>query len=178
MNDLGEVLFIAAVVLGLCIVLPIVAIVRTSKIKGLEHRLAGVEAALLRMIREQGAPAPLPVEAQPVEAQAPVVEAPPAPLPVQPAPATLRVEEERVEGERVEGEPAEHLEAVIGQKWLGWVAIVLIFSAAAFFLKYAFDNRWIGELGRVTLGMVTGIAFAWAARSATGKAGIIVLSWG
>jgi len=144
-------LFIAALVLCLCIVLPIVAIVRTSRIKGLEYRLAGVEAALLRLIREQGAPAP-----PPVEARAQVIETPPAPVPVQPSPAMLPAA-----GEPAEAARAEHLEAVIGQRWLGWVAIVLIFSAAAFFLKYAFDNRWIGELGRVMLGMAAGIAFAW-----------------
>ena len=57
--------------------------------------------------------------------------------------------------------PPEHLETVIGQKWIGWVAVVLIFCAVAFFLKYAFENRWIGELGRVTLGVVVGLVFAW-----------------
>jgi len=33
----------------------------------------------------------------------------------------------------------------------------VILFAAAFFLKYAFDNRWIGELGRVTIGVAAGI---------------------
>jgi uncharacterized membrane protein len=55
----------------------------------------------------------------------------------------------------------EQLELIIGRRWLGWVAVLLIFAAAVFFLKYAFENRWIGELGRVTLGVVVGLALVW-----------------
>jgi uncharacterized membrane protein len=51
------------------------------------------------------------------------------------------------------------LESIIGEKWLGWLAILLIFCAAAFFLKYAFENRWIGERGRVALEITAGLAF-------------------
>src|SRR5207248_10237337 len=46
--------------------------------------------------------------------------------------------------------------------WLGWAAIVLLLFATAFFLKYAFENRWIGELGRVTLGITAGVALCLA----------------
>ena len=45
---------------------------------------------------------------------------------------------------------------------VGWAAIVLILFATAFFLKYAFDNRWIGELGRVTIGVAFGIGMCLA----------------
>ena len=40
---------------------------------------------------------------------------------------------------------------------MGWIAIGLILFATAFFLKYAFDNRWIGELGRVAIGVSAGL---------------------
>src|SRR5262245_47242541 len=46
---------------------------------------------------------------------------------------------------------AAQLESLIGRRLIGWVSICLILFAAAFFLKYAFDNRWIGELGRVAI---------------------------
>jgi len=36
----------------------------------------------------------------------------------------------------------------------------LILFATAFFLKYAFDNRWIGELGRVAIGVAAGVTLA------------------
>lgn len=55
---------------------------------------------------------------------------------------------------------AQHLESIIGRRWLGWTAIILILFAAAFFLKYAFDNRWIGELGRVAIGVAAGVTLA------------------
>lgn len=52
---------------------------------------------------------------------------------------------------------AAQLESVIGRRWVGWAAIALILFAAAFFLKYAFENRWIGELGRVSIGVAAGL---------------------
>lgn len=127
---------IAAALLCICIVLPIVAFVRTNKIRGLEMRLAGVEAALLRLMRQETA----------------VVQSPAAePVPAPPS-ADGRTD-------RPPGLPHEHMEVVIGQKWVGWIAVALIFCAAAFFLKYAFENRWIGELGRVAIGIAVGLAF-------------------
>lgn len=70
----------------------------------------------------------------------------PEPLPVAPTPSLT----------------AATLESVIGRRWVGWVAIALILFATAFFLKYAFDNRWIGELGRVAIGTTFGITMCLA----------------
>jgi uncharacterized membrane protein len=50
------------------------------------------------------------------------------------------------------------LEDWIGRRGLGWVAVILLLFATAFFLKYAFENAWVGELGRVAIGVVAGIA--------------------
>jgi uncharacterized membrane protein len=55
---------------------------------------------------------------------------------------------------------AAQIESLIGRRLIGWVSIGLILFAAAFFLKYAFDNRWIGELGRVTIGVAAGIGMS------------------
>jgi len=52
---------------------------------------------------------------------------------------------------------SEQIESIIGRRGLGWAAVCLILFAAAFFLKYAFDNRWIGELGRVAIGVAAGV---------------------
>ncbi len=125
-----EVLGILAVLLVVgVIVLPIVAIVRTGRIRELEQRILRLEAML-----------------------APTVEptvAPPAPAPI------IAPEPEPARHSR------EHLELVIGRRWIGLVAVALIVIATAFFLKYAFENRWIGELGRVTLGVCVGLTFIW-----------------
>ena len=147
-------LLIAALLLCVCIVLPIVALVRTNRIHSLELRLAGVEAALLRLTRQQQPVAAAAVEA-PVE-EPPVREAPPVvagPLPAAEIVATAVP--------APSAPVTQNLEAVIGQKWVGWIAVLLIFGAAAFFLKYAFENRWIGELGRVSIGVGAGLAMTW-----------------
>ncbi len=54
-------------------------------------------------------------------------------------------------------ERANQIESLIGRRLVGWAAIALILFATAFFLKYAFDNRWIGELGRVAIGIALGV---------------------
>ena len=53
---------------------------------------------------------------------------------------------------------AAQIESIIGRRLVGWAAVALILFATAFFLKYAFDNRWIGELGRVAIGVIAGVA--------------------
>ncbi|MCR4399420.1 MAG: DUF2339 domain-containing protein [Syntrophomonadaceae bacterium] len=50
----------------------------------------------------------------------------------------------------------ENLESLVGGTLLNRVGIVVLLLAAAYFLKYSFDNRWIGELGRVVIGFVAG----------------------
>ena len=47
---------------------------------------------------------------------------------------------------------------LIGGNWLARIGIVALVIGAGFFLKLAFDNDWIGETGRVVLGIVAGLA--------------------
>lgn len=49
------------------------------------------------------------------------------------------------------------LEMKLGTRWLNWVGIVMLLVGIAFFLKYAYDNAWIGPLGRLALGTLFGI---------------------
>jgi uncharacterized membrane protein len=145
---------VALVIVGSLIVLPIVAIVRTGRIRELEVRLTRLEAALPRAAAPQPT-APLPaVAAEPAPPPAPVAQA------VEPLPPPIAATEPQFA--LVEPTPApEHLEAIIGRRWIGLVAIALIVGATAYFLKYAFENRWIGELGRVTLGVAAGLTLVW-----------------
>lgn len=55
---------------------------------------------------------------------------------------------------------ANQIESMIGRRLVGWAAVLLILFATAFFLKYAFENRWIGELGRVAIGVAFGIGMS------------------
>jgi uncharacterized membrane protein len=129
------VLFLIAVVLT-AIVLPIVAIVVSitsrRRISRLENRIDRLEATLLT---------------HPTLPSAVEVKPEPPPPPPRPAATTIN---------------AAQLESVIGRRWVGWAAVVVILFATAFFLKYAFDNRWIGELGRVSIGIAFGIGMSLA----------------
>lgn len=47
-------------------------------------------------------------------------------------------------------------EELIAGRWLNRIGIIAVLLAAAFFLKFAFDNDWIGPSGRVAIGLVAG----------------------
>ena len=47
-------------------------------------------------------------------------------------------------------------ETFIGQKAFGWVAAILFLFSATFFLRYAYQNNWIGPIGRVAIGELFG----------------------
>jgi uncharacterized membrane protein len=79
---------------------------------------------------------------EPPEARAEVLAAQPPP----PAPAPLRLP-------RLSSE----LEVVIGTSWLNRLGIIAIIAAVAYFLKYSFDNQWIGPSGRVGLTLLFGL---------------------
>ncbi|MCA9048490.1 MAG: DUF2339 domain-containing protein [Planctomycetaceae bacterium] len=49
-------------------------------------------------------------------------------------------------------------ETFIGQKAFGWLAVVLFIFAATFFLRYAYQNNWIGPVGRVAIAELVGCA--------------------
>ena len=51
------------------------------------------------------------------------------------------------------------LENVIGTRWIGRIGMLAIIFGVAFFLKYSFENKLIGETGRVMLGIFLGAAF-------------------
>jgi uncharacterized membrane protein len=58
-----------------------------------------------------------------------------------------------------------NLEEQIGQHWLNRIGIVAILMGVSYFLKYAFENNWIGPGGRVAIGLLTGIGLVvWSPR--------------
>jgi uncharacterized membrane protein len=62
------------------------------------------------------------------------------------------------------GEDA-NLEKKIGQYWLNRIGIVAILIGVSYFLKYAFENNWIGPGGRIVIGLLAGIALVlWSER--------------
>ncbi|HEX4311709.1 MAG TPA: DUF2339 domain-containing protein [Acidobacteriaceae bacterium] len=66
----------------------------------------------------------------------------------------------------VNDEPS--LESRIGSQWFNRIGILAVLIAAAWFLKLAWDNHWIGPLGQVLIGLVAGAGLiAWSERFRT-----------
>ena len=67
--------------------------------------------------------------------------------------------------EQASSAPERSLESRIGSQWFNRVGILALLIGVAWFLKLAFDNHWIGPLGRVVIGLVAGAALiAWSER--------------
>jgi uncharacterized membrane protein len=131
---------------GVCvIVLPIVALVRTFQ---LSRRLGRIEQALqgLRQHKPHIAEA---AEVREAIAEQPVYAEPPK----GDIPELSLAEPQPERDHAVSG-----LEALVGGRALGWIAVVLLLVAAAFFMRALFERDLIGELGRVTIGIAAGLA--------------------
>ena len=53
---------------------------------------------------------------------------------------------------------AASLESRIGSQWLNRIGIIAVLFGVSYFLKYAFENNWIGPAGRIAIGLIAGIA--------------------
>lgn len=49
------------------------------------------------------------------------------------------------------------LEVRIGGNWFNLIGVLAIILGSGFFLKYAFDNEWIGPRGRILIGVMLGL---------------------
>jgi uncharacterized membrane protein len=145
-------------VLGAIIVLPIIAFVRTQRIAALDRRVQELEQEVRRLRRAYREPpaAEGMAEVELVEPERPSRQwevreaiAAEAPRPSPPPPPARRTR-------LISSPDAATLESWLGQKGLGWAAVVLLLFATGFFLKYAFENDWIGPIGRVSMGAATG----------------------
>src|SRR5580698_6986878 len=62
-------------------------------------------------------------------------------------------------------QPEASLESRIGSQWFNRIGILAVLIGVAWFLKFAFDNHWIGPLGRILIGLVAGAGLiAWSER--------------
>ncbi len=131
------------------IVLPIVSFFRTRQladdISRLRGRLDEIEPLLRRARTPVGKPAEADGAPAPPSASVPT----PAPTPVP----------EPVAAPKAMTSPAlqESLESRIGGHWLLYVGTAALVLGIGFFVKYAFDNDWITETGRVLIGAIIGL---------------------
>jgi uncharacterized membrane protein len=115
----------------------------------------------LRMAPESPVQAPSSIAAPPPPARPSVTAASPErPAPPVPPPYTpLRP------NTALQAEPEADLESRIGSHWLNRIGIAALLIGISYFLKFAFDNNWIGPAGRVTIGLLAGIAVViWSER--------------
>ena len=69
---------------------------------------------------------------------------------------------------RSEAEAKPSLESRIGSHWLNRIGIAAVLIGVSYFLKFAFENNWIGATGRIAIGLIAGIAVVlWSERFRT-----------
>lgn len=127
-----------------------------GEVRGLRAELNGVHAFLQGRVAPVGStptqPMPLPATQQPLR-QGQSLAGGPVVMPTLQTPAFGS------------GAPKESLESQFGAKVLSKVAVLLLLIGAAWFLKWAFDNRWIGAGGRVLIGLLAGVGIVlWSER--------------
>src|SRR5271166_5827967 len=68
-----------------------------------------------------------------------------------PLPQTTKSDEKRPGSERSSAELA------VGQKWFLGIGVLILIIGVGFFLKYAFDQEWIGPAVQISLGFICGL---------------------
>src|SRR5262245_61721090 len=53
----------------------------------------------------------------------------------------------------LDSETEAELESKIGGRWLNRIGILAMLIGVSYFLKYAFDNNWIGPAARIVIGL-------------------------
>ena len=119
----------------------------------LEAQLAAVAARVFQLEQQiamlRGSPPPAPPYPQPT----------PAVPPRQPRAEAMRQNVATAVADR------RSLESRVGSQWFNRIGIVAVLIGVAWFLKFAFENHWIGAAGRVLTGLLCGAALvAWSER--------------
>jgi uncharacterized membrane protein len=83
--------------------------------------------------------------------------APPVPEPKSPVPVMPRIPPKPGPALSAKRSTSD-LESRIGSHWLNRIGIAAVLTGVSYFLKFAFDNNWIGPTGRVAIGLLAGIA--------------------
>jgi uncharacterized membrane protein len=132
-----------------------------SELEAIRQALAELTTRVYRMEQRLQMAAPGAVPSAPVRAEpaaavpspvSPQRTAPPPPIPPRAAIAAS-------------GKAPPDLESRIGSHWLNRIGIAALLVGVSYFLKFAFDNNWIGPAGQISIGLVAGIAIViWSER--------------
>ncbi|MGB2899120.1 MAG: DUF2339 domain-containing protein [Candidatus Acidiferrum sp.] len=153
---------------------------RTFPLQNLAARLSALEqhlTALEKSLASRGTATAPAVAEEPANAEppkvapsvsAPLQTAPPPPIPPREIPKSREVPlpprefnvfaAPPLHSSQTKSSSALDLETLIGGRWLNRIGITALILAVTYFLKYAFDNNWIGPSGRVAIGILLGAA--------------------
>jgi uncharacterized membrane protein len=147
-----------------------------DELRELRAALAALTARIYRLEQRAGlepVPPPEPTVTHPVvEKHSTPAPAPPPPSPLDELRPTLRPPAFSTDA-TAQSEP---LESKIGKLWLNRIGIFAILIGVSYFIKYAFDNGWIGPTGRVALGILAGIGLVLWSEHFRGK-GYVAFSY-
>jgi uncharacterized membrane protein len=175
--------FLAVLAVILVIITPILAIsafirvqqvmdqLRSCPLQNLVARLSALEQRLTALEKSvasrpavpatppilEPSPAAPPLSAKPVPPPAPKETPKPREVPL-PPPQFNVLAAPPLHSSQAKTSSSLDLETLIGGRWLNRIGIVALIGAVTFFLKYAFDNNWIGPSGRVAIGILLGAA--------------------
>jgi len=146
-------------------VLPVWSFIRIAR---LSREVAELRARLDTLSGTRAAVVPPPVRPPDPTAEAAAAASTPAPSQAAPPPgpdAALRPAAPPFEpGPAAPGgapvadtAPPADLEAWVGGRWLLYAGVAILLIGISFFLKYAFENAWVDERGRVVLGAGAGL---------------------
>lgn len=132
-----------------------------SELEAIRQALAELTTRVYRMEQrlQMAAPAPAPPAAARAESAATVGSPVSAPHRAPPPIIPLRA------GIAASVKSQANLESRIGSHWLNRIGILALLIGVSYFLKFAFDNNWIGPAGQISIGLVAGIAIViWSER--------------
>ncbi len=127
----------------------------SSELQELRRLVGELTARVFRLERALNLPAGVAAEAPRPQASPPPPPPAPEAKPVLPAMPYIPPRPPAVSsGKKSSGD----LESRIGSHWLNRIGIAAVLIGVSYFLKFAFDNNWIGPAGRVAIGLLAGIA--------------------
>ncbi len=150
---------------GVLLVIPIFTFIAFARTKALRTELEGLKLRL-RALEARSRPAATVAQVTPAPAS-PSAQGAPAPhsplsVPLPPAPS-------RTPPAPRPSVPAPDLATSLGPKILVGFGAIAVFAALAFFVKYAWDNDWVGPSGRVLFGLSVSLGLVAAGLRLLGK---------
>jgi uncharacterized membrane protein len=129
-----------------------------EEVRRLRDLFIAMNGRLVDLESKQGITAP-PPEPAPAPTPRPPEPTPLAPIQEVTPPVIVRAPAPKAEPPRAKPPKARRgeWEQILGGSWLARIGALALVIGVGFFLKFAFDNNWLGPAGRVILGVIIGL---------------------